>query len=237
MTATGASRSKIPMGAEAPHLLFAVVQIRDKPSREREVVVAEEKAMQQEIMIVAVILIVVGIAVAGWFLWRRHQRKALVRKYGPEYQRIVREKGDPREAEKELEAREERVSHFQLRELGPAERERYLEEWNRIQALFVDQPTTAVTRAHELLMVVMRDRGYPDAELEQRQRDLSVHYPQLIEPYREACEIAAQNPRSSAASTEDLRRATICYRSLFNALLNGTPNTRRKSSKKYEVAS
>ena len=83
----------------------------------------------------------------------------------------------------------------------------------------------------------MRDRGYPDAELEQRQRDLSVHYPQLIEPYREASEIAAKNPRTSPASTEDLRRATICYRSLFNALLNGASETKRKSSKRYEAAS
>jgi hypothetical protein len=131
-------------------------------------------------------------------------------------------------------AREKRVKRFELRDLTPEQRERYLTEWNRIQALFVDQPAKAVKDAHALLMNVVRDRGYPEADLEQRQRDLSVHYPQLIEPYREACEIAQ---RRDTASTEDMRRATICYRSLLNALLNGEPDPRAAKNHRYEATS
>jgi hypothetical protein len=183
---------------------------------------------------VAVIVIIVAAAVlATWYVLRMQQRQALVRKYGPEYHRLVRDQGDPRRAERELVSRERRVKRFELRDLVPEQRERYLSEWNRIQALFVDQPAKAVDDAHALLLNVVRDRGYPEVDLEQRQRDLSVHYPQLVEPYREACQIAQ---RRETASTEDMRRATICYRSLLNALLNGDSEPRPRTNR-YEAAS
>jgi hypothetical protein len=180
-----------------------------------------------------VILVAAVAATMIWYVTRVQRRQALVRKYGPEYHRLVADQGDPRKAERELEARERRVKRFELRDLAPEQRERYLNEWNRIQALFVDQPAAAVKAAHALLMSVIRDRGYPEADLDQRQRDLSVHYPQLIEPYREACDIAQ---RRDAASTEDMRRATICYRSLLNALLNGEPDSPTRT-REYEARS
>jgi hypothetical protein len=120
------------------------------------------------------------------------------------------------------------VSAFKLRELPSELRERHLAAWNRIQAAFVDEPARAAREAHQLLMTVMSERGYPDAELAQRQRDLSVNYPELLEPYREACEIAARSGNGGGASTEDLRRATICYRSLLTALLNGRPSAEER---------
>jgi len=191
--------------------------------------------MDQNTQVAVIVVLVAAVAaVATWYLLRTRQRQALVRKYGPEYRRIVHEEGDPRKAEKELEARERRVKRFELRDLAAEQRERYLEEWNRIQALFVDQPARAVEDAHALLMAVVRDRGYPDADLEQRQRDLSVHYPHLVEPYREACQIAERRDGPAAASTEDLRRATISYRSLPNALLDSDTNPR---TNRYEAAS
>jgi hypothetical protein len=189
--------------------------------------------MDHNTQVAVIVIVVAAAALATWYFWRLQQRQALVRKYGPEYHRLVRDEGGARKAERELEAREKRVKRFELRDLTPEQRERYLNEWNRIQALFVDQPATAVKEAHALLVNVVRDRGYPEADLEQRQRDLSVYYPQLIEPYREACEIAE---RREAASTEDMRRATICYRSLLNALLNGEPDP-RATMNRYEAAS
>jgi hypothetical protein len=193
--------------------------------------------MDQNTQVAVVVALVVAAGLASWLLWRSQQRQALVRRYGPEYRRIVREEGGPRKAEKELVAREKRVKRFELRELTPEQRGRYLGEWHRIQALFVDQPARAVTDAHALLSAVVRDRGYPDADLEQRQRDLSVNYPRLIEPYREACEIAERLQGPDAASTEDLRRATICYRSLLTALLDGDSDSPRARVNRYEAAS
>ena len=180
------------------------------------------------ILIAVVVLVVLGLA--AWAVWRAQRRRALAQKYGPEYERLAADKGDAERAVRELEERERRVSAFKLRELTPAKREHHLAQWNRVQTAFVDSPEQATQDAHALLMDVMRDRGYPDAELDQRQRDLSVNYPSLIEPYREACAIAARRDGTSA-STEDLRRATIVYRSLFEALLDdrkGKPSTNRR---------
>jgi hypothetical protein len=101
----------------------------------------------------------------------------------------------------------------------------------------VDEPARAAREAHTLLLAVMRDRGYPDADLATRQRDLSVHYPDLIEPYREASALAARPAGAEGASTEDLRRATVCYRSLLNALLEGhAPTEGSVPRKRREVA-
>jgi len=183
--------------------------------------------------ILALIVAVAVVAAGAWAYWRMQRRRALARKYGSEYQRIVQDKGDP---QRELEAREKRVSGFELKDLEPAQRERYMDAWARIQADFVDEPARAARKAHELLMAVMSDRGYPEAELEQRQRDLSVNYPDLIEPYREACEIARRQTGPGGATTGDLRKATICYRSLLNALLNGR-STARLEEEKHALAS
>jgi hypothetical protein len=188
--------------------------------------------MQQEALIGLIVVAFIVAGVAGWAVWRMQRRRALARKYGPEYERLARDKGDPDRAAKELEQREKRVSQFHLRELTAAQREQHAAKWGRIQMAFVDEPARATQEAHALLMDVMRDRGYPDADLPQRQQDLSVNYPALIEPYREACEIAGRRGGAAAASTEDLRRATIVYRSLLDALLgerkDGAASTRQE---------
>jgi hypothetical protein len=193
--------------------------------------------MQEHNLIpIAIVLVAAAlVGLAAWSAQRAQRRRSLARKYGPEYERIVRDKGDVALAQRELEERERRVSAFKLRSLPAELRERHLSAWNRIQAAFVDEPARAAREAHQLLMTVMRDRGYPDAELAQRQRDLSVHYPELLDPYRDACEIAARAENGGGASTEDLRRATICYRSLLTALLDGGP-ARRERRALEEVA-
>ena len=193
--------------------------------------------MQDERSISVMVLVaVVVVAIAAWAYWRTQRRRTLARKYGAEFERLARDKGDADRAARELEEREKRVSRFKLRDLTPAQRGHYVTIWNRIQAGFVDGPARAAEEAHSLLMDVMRDRGYPDVDLAQRQRDLSVHYPDLIEPYREASEIAARRGTPGTASTEDLRRATICYRSLFDALLNERKAPRGASKTRREVA-
>ena len=48
--------------------------------------------------------------------------------------------------------------------------------------------------------------------------DASVDHSQVVGQYREAHDIAERN-RQGLAGTEDLRRAMICYRALFEDLL------------------
>jgi len=64
----------------------------------------------------------------------------------------------------------------------------------------------------------MRTRGYPVGEFERRAADLSVDHPRMVENYRSAHEIALRDSHGEA-STEDLRRAMVHYRALFEDLL------------------
>jgi hypothetical protein len=61
-------------------------------------------------------------------------------------------------------------------------------------------------------------KGYPPADIEQRAGDVSVDHPQVIPKYRTAHDIATKE-RHDAASTEELRQAFVCFRELFEELL------------------
>jgi hypothetical protein len=69
-----------------------------------------------------------------------------------------------------------------------------------------------------LLSEVLAARGYPAAEFEQRLSDISVHHPMVTQHYRQAHAIAV-NHLNGRATTEDLRRAMIHYRTLFEELM------------------
>ena len=165
-----------------------------------------------------IVLVVLAIAAAAWLVVRRQRTERLRERFGPEYDRTVEASDDQGAAEKELRQREQRRERIQVVPLVPAVRERYLETWHRTQALFVDSPTEATRRADGLVAEVMRERGYPVEDFEQRAADLSVDYPRLVQDYRAARAIADRNDRSEAG-TEDLRQALVHYRSLFEELL------------------
>lgn len=164
--------------------------------------------------VVVVLLVIIGVLVA-----RQQRSRRLKDEFGPEYGRVVAERGDQHAAEKELADRRQRIGRFEIRTLEPAARERYLEQWGASQRHFVDEPVTAVGQAHELVQRVMRDRGYPvDEDFEQRAADISVEHPDVVENYRAAQEISLR-ARGGEASTEELRQAMVHFRALFDDLL------------------
>lgn len=178
--------------------------------------------MDNEWMIPWIILAAIGLAIVLTvaIASRRRSRarsRELQRRFGPEYDRAVQELG-PRRAERELAARARRVEHFQFRELSTGDRGRFASSWSRIQLQFVDDPALAVTNANELIKEVMRARGYPTQDFEQRAADLSVEHPAVVQHYRAAKSLADSN-RAGQASTEELRQAVVHYRVLFNELL------------------
>ena len=61
-------------------------------------------------------------------------------------------------------------------------------------------------------------RGYPMADFDRRAEDLSVDHPGVIRTYRAAHQIALTE-QEGRATTEDLRRAMVYYRELFDELL------------------
>ncbi len=176
-------------------------------------------------MIIIIAVVVVAVLAIAWSLARKRRSEALRERFGPEYERTVRERG-PARAESELLERKQRVDKFQIRELGAAERERFITEWRAVQARFVDDPKGSVGEADTLVTRVMQARGYPMSDFDQRAADISVDHPRVVDNYRAAREIALRHRRGEA-TTEDMRNAIIYYRSLFDELLNIQPSNER----------
>jgi len=172
-----------------------------------------------QIMIAAAVLAVILIVVL--VLYKRHRSnktKAYKDRFGSEYDRAVITHGSAQKAESKLAARENRVEALKIRELAPAERERFLEQWAGLQSRFVDHPKAAVTEADDLINSLLLARGYPQNGFEQRAADVSVTYPVVMENYRVANGIAVRN-NGSEATTEELRTAMIKYRAVFDELI------------------
>jgi hypothetical protein len=167
------------------------------------------------ILIVVAVLVVVAVI---WALLRRRRTAGLRQTFGPEYDRTVNETDSRRRAESELASRRDRRADLDIRPLTPAARARHEERWRQIQMAFVDDPSGAMREADEAVILVMRERGYPMDDFEQRAADLSVDHPNVVHNYRAAHGIAMANDHGQA-STEDLRQAMVSYRSLFEDLL------------------
>ena len=161
---------------------------------------------------------VVVLAVIVWSALRTRRTRTLKEGFGPEYDRTVADAPSKREAEAELSDRQKRREELDVKPLSPGARERYVELWQATQARFVDDPGGAITEADLLIQQVMRERGYPVEDFEQRAADVSVDHPDVVNNYRAAHGISIAHERERA-STEDLRRAMVHYRSLFDDLL------------------
>ena len=188
--------------------------------------------MDNRSLIAVIVVIAAIVIVAAVVISRRRNSAHLKQHFGPEYERAVKQHGDPGKAEAILLDREKRVSKFSLRELNPTDRDRYADEWAGVQRRFVDDPSAAVTQADKLVTNVMAARGYPMGDFDQRAADISVNYPTVVQNYRSAREIAVNHERGQS-STEDLRRAMVYFRSLFEELL-GTPKTASSAGATHE---
>jgi hypothetical protein len=162
------------------------------------------------VIVVAAIVVIAAVARAAT---KSRRSRALQERFGPEYERTLRTTDDKREAEAELAARAERRDSLDIRPLTSVARERYLNEWQGVQARFVDDPEGAVRDADALIQSALRERGYPVDDFEQRSADISVDHPHVVENYR-------QGHRLAGGSTEELRQAMQHYRLLFEELVD-----------------
>jgi hypothetical protein len=171
-------------------------------------------------LIVLAAVVIVIIAVLAWLYMRKRRSTTadLRKKFGPEYDRAVQVHGAGRKAESKLEDREKRVDKLNIRDLDSMEHERFSKRWEAVQFRFVDSPKGAVAEADDLVSSVMKARGYPVSDFDQRAADISVDHPRLVENYRSAHTIALRVGKDQA-TTEELRAAMIHYRSLFEELV------------------
>jgi hypothetical protein len=179
--------------------------------------------MGPEVWIVIAVVALVVIGVAAYFVWANRRTERLKEQFGPEYDRMLDEREDRRVVESELEERRARRDQLDIRPLDPATRQRYSSQWKDVQARFVDEPGAAVREADELVTTVMRDRGYPMDDFEQRAADISVDHPGVVDHYR-AAHAVSEDAGVDRADTEDMRQGFVHYRELFADLL-GEPTT------------
>jgi len=165
--------------------------------------------------ILVIAMVVTGALVAAR---RRKESQRLRERFGPEYDRTVEHFHSRAKAEAELKSRERRVERLNITALEPAEATRFSQAWNALQVRFVDNPKGVVVQADQLVRELMDKRGYPVGDFERRATDISVDHPAVVENYRAAQAIAARDLRGEA-STEELRKAVVHYRTLFDELL------------------
>jgi hypothetical protein len=164
----------------------------------------------------------------------RKRSERLKKHFGPEYERAVGEAGDQRAGEKELVARERKRHKLDIVALSPEAHAIYAERWRTVQTAFVDDPSRAVGDADRLVTQVMRERGYPIDDFDQRASDISVDHPNVVEHYRAAHTLHLAQEMGDI-STEAQREAFVHYRALFEKLLETDLETDKDTSKEAQA--
>jgi hypothetical protein len=183
--------------------------------------------LDNQTMTVVAVVILALLAVGVWLYTRKRQSDRLIQRFGPEYGRAVDEMGSRTKAESELRTRERRVEKLNIVPLAPAEAARFSQEWKALQGRFVDNPKGVLMEADQLVRDLMGKRGYPMGDFESRAADISVDHPTVVEHYRAAQGIALRDKRGEA-DTEELRKAVVHYRALFDELLEVSQGQRAR---------
>ena len=171
-------------------------------------------------IVVVVLIVVVAAAIFVVIVdGRRRQRARIADRFGPEYERSVARNGDRRQAEQELADRVARRDQLDVRPLDPESRRSYASRWQSIQSQFVDDPPGSIQSADRLLDEVMRQRGYPVDDFEEKAALISVDHPVVVENYRTARQTRQQTGTGHVLSTARLRDTLLNYRALFDELL------------------
>src|SRR5580693_2376469 len=169
------------------------------------------------VAVVAIVAAIVAISMVSF----RLRTKRLKQHYGGEYEHLVSETGSEKGAVRELTTRERKRAKLDIVPLTPSALSDFTTRWHEVQTGFVDDPATAVGVADRLVTEVMRERGYPVDDFDQRAADISVDHPQIVENYRTAHGIQLAQQQGDV-STEQQREAFVHYRALFEALLETT---------------
>ena len=179
-------------------------------------------SINPQTLAIVIVVAVLAVAAVGWFAWRQYQTRRLVQRFGPEYDAVLKRLGSKAKAEAELKRREQRVQAFAIVPLAAAEMDRFSQAWARVQGSFVDDPKGVLLEADRLVRELLLKRGYPVADFELRAADISVDHPVVVTNYRAAQRLLSLDQRGEA-TTEDLRKAVVHFRALFDELLGVKP--------------
>jgi hypothetical protein len=172
----------------------------------------------ETLWVLGIVVVLALVVLAAYLFHRKRESERLAARFGDEYDLAVKQHGSRAKAEAELRQRAARVEKLHIVPLAPGEGARFSSAWNKVQAEFVDNPRGAVTQADQLVRELMQKRGYPMGDFEHRAADISVDHPAVVRNYRAAQAIHART-LSGEVETEELRKAVVHYRALFDELL------------------
>ncbi|WP_018635751.1 hypothetical protein [Parafrankia elaeagni] len=168
------------------------------------------------------VVLILGAAFAAVFVVDRSRSSRLRNRFGPEYDRTLQETGDRRGTERRLAGIARRRDSLDIRPLTSDRRAALQTEWAALQALFVDEPATATSRADELVTTALRTRGYPTDDRDETAGLLAVDDPAAAARYR-----GAHGAVDGAATddTDALRERFLGLRAVFEAFTVSSEGT------------
>ncbi len=176
-------------------------------------------------IVIAVVAALVVLALLAWGYTRSRRSAGLKDQFGPEYDRTVSSVGSRREAERELAERERTREDLDIQPLSEAARARFTEDWQRAEQRFVDDPELAAREADRIVRSVLEEQGYPDEDFESQAAAVSVDHPKVVDRYRHGHEMVHGNGAEGEQRTENLRKAMVDFRSVFERLVEADPET------------
>jgi len=177
-----------------------------------------ELLMETPVWILLLILALLAGVLPTWLAMRRRRPTYFHRRFGYDHDLSLEDENTPPHVTEGVDAQNGRSNTFTIQPLTSTNKVYATSLWQSIQALFVDEPKVAIEEAEDLLMEVMRQRGFPSGDFEQLLADLTADYPWLLENYR-ALRTIKRRQDHGEATTEDLRQALLLYRSILDDLL------------------
>jgi len=175
--------------------------------------------------IVVVVIVLLLLAAAAYFFMQNQRRTQLHKRFGPEYERQVESAENRAEAERHLSEVAKKRDKLEIRDLDDGQRAVFVEQWQVIQARFVDQPAAAVDGAESLVDDVLRTRGYPADDFDSQTELVAADHPDVVQHYRAGHEAHERHRQTGQTDTEDLRQAFVHYRALFDSLVGNEERT------------
>ncbi len=181
--------------------------------------------MDNLLIIMLTVSIVGAVAAAVWLALQNRGRAELRRSTGSDRDRAARsalERQGQTGAEQALAARKAHLKQLHIRALSHDERDGFAQRWRSAQAKFVDDPAGATRDADTLVGAVMKARGYPVNDFEERAADVTPEHSRVVEHVRAAHAVARRNERRAdqgEPDAEERRQIFVDYRALFDDLL------------------
>ena len=188
------------------------------------------------VTVIIVVLVVAALVAAAFVMYDKQRRSQLQERFGPEYDRVVEGADSRRQAESHLAEVAQRRDQLDVRALDEPERARFTAEWDVVQARFVDEPGPAVDAAETLISTVMRERGYPVEDFDQRADLVAADHPEVVQHYREAHAAHERHRSAGGVDTEDLRQSFVHYRALFAALVEPSGSAEARDTEARDIS-